>query len=78
MDFSKLTVKAGEAVAAAQGQRRAGRDPVFTRDRLPGVTGIECWEDELTVTGPIDTVTKTRQAEKHRDHLHHDQSSDQR
>ncbi|MEI3846124.1 MULTISPECIES: alanine/glycine:cation symporter family protein [unclassified Microbacterium] len=60
------------------GQRRAGRDPVFTRDRLPGVTGIECWEDELTVTGPIDTVTKTRQAEKHRDHLHHDQSSDQR
>jgi AGCS family alanine or glycine:cation symporter len=60
------------------GQRRAGRDPVFTRDRLPGVTGIECWEDELTVTGPIDTVTRTRQAEKHRDHLHHDQSSDQR
>lgn len=54
------------------GQRRAGRDPVFTRDRLPGVTGIECWEDELTVTGPIDVATKTRQAEKHRDHLHHE------
>ena len=35
-------------------QRRAGRDPVFTRDLLPDVTGIECWEDELTVTGPID------------------------
>lgn len=34
-------------------QRRAGRDPVFTRDRLPGVTGISCWEDEATVTGPI-------------------------
>jgi len=33
-------------------QKRAGRDPVFTRDRLPGVTGIECWEDELGVTGP--------------------------
>jgi AGCS family alanine or glycine:cation symporter len=53
-------------------QRRAGRDPVFTRDRLPGVTDIECWEDELTVTGPIDVATKARQAEKHRDHLHHD------
>jgi AGCS family alanine or glycine:cation symporter len=54
------------------GQRRAGRDPVFTRERLPGVTGIECWEDELSVTGPIDVSTKARQAEKHRDHLHHE------
>lgn len=53
-------------------QRRAGRDPVFTRDRLPDVTGIECWEDELTVTGPIDVATKSRQGAKHRDHLHHD------
>jgi len=34
-------------------QRRDGRDPVFTRDRLPGVTGIECWQDELSVTGPL-------------------------
>lgn len=34
-------------------QRREGRDPVFTRDRLPGVTGIECWNDELSVTGPL-------------------------
>jgi len=25
-------------------QRQQGRDPVFTRDRLPGVSGIECWE----------------------------------
>ncbi|WP_205791798.1 alanine:cation symporter family protein [Microbacterium sulfonylureivorans] len=33
-------------------QRRAGRDPVFTRDILPEVTGVERWEDELTVTGP--------------------------
>ena len=54
------------------GQRRAGRDPVFTRDRLPGVTGIECWEDELTVTGPLDLPTRQHQAEKHRDHLHRD------
>ena len=52
------------------GQRRAGRDPVFTRERLPGVTGIECWEDELTVTGPLDLPVRTKQAQKHRDHLH--------
>ncbi|RZI91846.1 MAG: sodium:alanine symporter family protein, partial [Microbacterium sp.] len=51
-------------------QRREGRDPVFTRDRLPGVRGIEVWEDELTVTGPIDLITKKRQSAKHRDHLH--------
>jgi AGCS family alanine or glycine:cation symporter len=38
---------------------------------LPDITGIECWEDELTVTGPIDVRVKARQAEKHRDHLHH-------
>ncbi|MFI2105632.1 alanine:cation symporter family protein [Isoptericola sp. NPDC019693] len=25
-------------------QRRQGLDPQFTRDRLPGVRGIECWE----------------------------------
>jgi len=35
-------------------QRRAGRDPVFTRDLLPEVTGISCWEDARTVTGTID------------------------
>ncbi|MBG6238683.1 AGCS family alanine or glycine:cation symporter [Mycetocola sp. CAN_C7] len=34
-------------------QRRAGLDPVFTRDRLPEVSGIQCWTDELSVTGPI-------------------------
>ncbi|GAA1614205.1 alanine/glycine:cation symporter family protein [Leucobacter chromiireducens] len=34
-------------------QRREGRDPVFTRDRLPNVAGISCWEDELSVTGTI-------------------------
>ncbi|WP_127819791.1 alanine/glycine:cation symporter family protein [Microbacterium sp. CPCC 204701] len=50
-------------------QRRSGRDPVFTRDRLADVTGIEVWEDELTVTGPIDFRTQLRQGEKHRDHL---------
>ncbi|GMM96277.1 MULTISPECIES: sodium:alanine symporter family protein [unclassified Microbacterium] len=51
-------------------QRREGKDPVFTRDRLPGVANIEMWEDELSVTGPIDLTTRGRQAEKHRDHLH--------
>ncbi|GAA1775965.1 alanine/glycine:cation symporter family protein [Agromyces lapidis] len=53
-------------------QRREGRNPVFTRDLLPEVSGIECWEDELTVTGPIDVATLRREAEKHRDHLHDD------
>lgn len=55
-------------------QRREGRDPVFTRDRFADVTGIECWEDELSVTGPIDLPTSKHQAEKHRDHLHGDRS----
>lgn len=51
-------------------QRRRGRDPVFTRALLPDVDGIECWEDELSVTGPLDIVTQERQSDKHRDHLH--------
>lgn len=53
-------------------QRRQGRDPVFTRDLLPDVSGIECWTDERSVTGPIDVATAGRQASKHRDHLHHE------
>ncbi|WP_084103511.1 sodium:alanine symporter family protein [Demequina sp. NBRC 110056] len=32
-------------------QRREGRDPVFTRERLPSATGVLTWEDEATVTG---------------------------
>ncbi|MFC6326723.1 alanine/glycine:cation symporter family protein [Microbacterium koreense] len=51
-------------------QRREGRDPVFTRDRLPDVKGIELWQDELSVTGPIDLTTSRRQSAKHRDRLH--------
>ncbi|WP_460946749.1 alanine/glycine:cation symporter family protein [Okibacterium endophyticum] len=39
-------------------QRKQGRDPVFTQDRLPELTGIECWTDELSVTGPISVVDK--------------------
>lgn len=41
-------------------QRREGRDPVFTRDRLPELRGVECWEDELTVTGPLPVVEAKR------------------
>ena len=33
-------------------QRKEGRDPVFTKDRIPGLRGVEVWEDELSVTGP--------------------------
>ncbi len=41
-------------------QRREGLDPVFTRARLPEVSGIEVWEDELSVTGPIDLPASRR------------------
>jgi len=41
-------------------QRKAGLDPVFTRGRMPEVTGIQCWEDELSVTGPIEVPAKKR------------------
>ncbi len=51
-------------------QRREGRNPVFTRALMPDVEGIECWEDELSVTGPIDVLEKKYAARKHRDHLH--------
>ncbi|WP_430646143.1 alanine/glycine:cation symporter family protein [Agromyces sp. GXS1127] len=54
-------------------QRRQGRDPVFTRDLLPDVSGIECWVDERSVTGPIDVGVARHQADKHRDHLHHEE-----
>lgn len=35
-------------------QRREGRDPVFTRDRLPELRGVEQWADERSVTGIIE------------------------
>ena len=35
-------------------QRRAGKDPVFTRDRLPELRGVEQWADEHSVTGRVD------------------------
>ena len=43
-------------------QRKSGLDPVFTRDMLPGVSGIQCWEDALSVTGPIDTTSTSRRS----------------
>lgn len=43
-------------------QRRAGLDPVFTRDRLPQVRGIQCWESELAVTGPIPAAGRSRRS----------------
>ncbi len=41
-------------------QHRAGRDPVYTRDRIPGIPGVEVWEDERSVTGlpPQDDATR--------------------
>ncbi|WP_042545114.1 alanine/glycine:cation symporter family protein [Leucobacter komagatae] len=41
-------------------QRQAGRDPVFTRDRLPELGGVELWADEQSVTGRIDIPDATR------------------
>ncbi|MFC3998165.1 alanine/glycine:cation symporter family protein [Nocardiopsis sediminis] len=36
-------------------QRKQGIDPVFTRDRLPQLTGVQCWEPEPQVRD--DSVT---------------------
>ncbi|MFC4139024.1 MULTISPECIES: sodium:alanine symporter family protein [unclassified Microbacterium] len=35
-------------------QRREGFDPIFTRDRMPDISGISVWEDSESVTGPIE------------------------
>lgn len=37
-------------------QRRAGTDPVFTRDMLPELRGVEEWRDVESVTGQWTTV----------------------
>lgn len=29
-----------------QEQRRQGLDPVFTRDRMPDIAGVQCWESD--------------------------------
>lgn len=47
-------------------QRRAGKDPVFTRDLMPDVANIECWEDERSVTGTIGLISEGVRDRKHR------------
>ncbi|WP_017607300.1 alanine/glycine:cation symporter family protein [Nocardiopsis xinjiangensis] len=42
--IAPLTVIACRLLKDYNDQRRQGLDPVFTRDRLPDVRGIECWE----------------------------------
>lgn len=37
-------------------QKRAGKDPVFTRQLMPDIGGISCWENEQSVTGTIRVV----------------------
>lgn len=41
-------------------QRRQGLDPVFTRDRLPEVRGIEVWESVESVTGTVPVPDQRR------------------
>lgn len=42
--IAPLTVIACRLLKDYNDQRRQGLDPVFTRDRLPDVRGVECWE----------------------------------
>lgn len=44
-------------------QRRTGKDPVFTRDMLPEVRGIEVWESVESVTGTFSQVEHERAAD---------------
>jgi AGCS family alanine or glycine:cation symporter len=46
-----LSGKAFALLKDYQAQRRSGRDPVFTRDRLPEIKGVSCWESEASVLG---------------------------
>ncbi|WP_371031380.1 alanine/glycine:cation symporter family protein [Pseudoclavibacter sp. JSM 162008] len=41
-------------------QRKLGKDPVFTRSRLPELQGVHCWENELSVTGPVTVVDEAK------------------
>ncbi|WP_017614033.1 alanine/glycine:cation symporter family protein [Nocardiopsis salina] len=42
--IAPLTVIACRLLKDYNEQRRLGLDPVFTRDRLPDIRGVECWE----------------------------------
>ncbi|GCD43709.1 alanine/glycine:cation symporter family protein [Streptomyces paromomycinus] len=37
-------------------QRRSGLDPVFTRSRMPDLTGVECWPDTPTASERRETA----------------------
>jgi AGCS family alanine or glycine:cation symporter len=52
--IAPLGVLALRLLVDYQDQRRRGLDPTFSRGRLPGVEGIQCWEDELEVAGASD------------------------
>ncbi|WP_431780995.1 alanine/glycine:cation symporter family protein [Streptomyces chumphonensis] len=52
-----LSVVAFRLLSDYQAQRRAGLDPVFTRDRVPGLRGVACWEPSGTT--PQDTARTT-------------------
>lgn len=41
-------------------QRKAGKDPVFTQDQIPGLKNVEFWVSERAVTGPIEMVHASR------------------
>ena len=46
--IAPLTVIACRLLKDYNEQRRLGLDPVFTRDRLPDISGVECWEPRET------------------------------
>jgi AGCS family alanine or glycine:cation symporter len=52
-----LTTVASRLLKDYNEQRRQGIDPVFTRDRLPDLRGVECWEPrERETTAETDRV----------------------
>ncbi|WP_026123031.1 alanine/glycine:cation symporter family protein [Nocardiopsis halotolerans] len=44
--IAPLTAIAARVLKDYNDQQRQGIDPVFTRDRLPGLRGVECWDPE--------------------------------
>ncbi|WP_424212487.1 alanine/glycine:cation symporter family protein [Streptomyces sp. BI20] len=48
-----LSTIAFRLLADYQAQRRAGLDPVFTRDRMPDLKGVQCWDPVRTRITPV-------------------------
>ncbi|GAA2343344.1 sodium:alanine symporter family protein [Saccharopolyspora halophila] len=48
--IAPLSVVAFKLLRDYNEQRKQGIDPVFTRDRIPELTGVECWEPREKVT----------------------------